>query len=150
MQDSIYSSIPVEKLILMIVLQEQQSIFIRAHKLSQGLIPSLNGKILVMEVYRDDAEKMMLPHLKFDSESRYVKVPKTVIHHDLLTGAILFEDGSTSNDEKDEIRHAPTRQRTPIITRPGWYQAPSSGEWTNEPPAPTEQSTEEHISSIMY
>ena len=134
MHRSIYSSIPVEQLIILIVLQEQQSIFIRAHKLSQGLIPSLTGQTLVMEVYRKDAEKKLLPHVQFDSESRYVKVAKTVTYHDLLTGAILFEDGTTSHDEKEEILTAPRKQRTPVIVRKGWYQAPN-GEWTNEPPA---------------
>ncbi len=135
MQDNIYSNMPVENIIISIVLQNHEDVFVRAHKLKAGLIPSLVGKYLVIEEYRENAEKDLAPHLEFDHKGDYVNVPQLVIHHDLLTGEVLFGNGKKCHDSNGVITGASTRKGTPVVVRKGWYQAPNTNEWTNEPPA---------------
>jgi hypothetical protein len=76
-----------------VVLAQNPDLFIYAHKLEKGLIPSMES--IIVRVYKDSKLFPTAPEgFKFKNPESYANVRARVVLHNKITNQVLLEDGN--------------------------------------------------------
>lgn len=76
-----------------VVLAQNPDLFIYAHKLEKGLIPSMES--IIVRVYKDSKLFPTAPEgFKFKNPDSYANVRARVVLHNKITNQVLLEDGN--------------------------------------------------------